>query len=180
MQQMKTVKILVCTLSLLCSGAAMADPLKEIDLKGEVIRFKIPANWKEEYAKNGKGAFYEDAPDTGTLRVDVLTMEAPPDAKGNLPVLALSSLPDIDLQNIEILDNGNALANEVERDDEQGTKWTLYWWHLANYVPPNYVRIASFSYAILTSKENDRKTKEEIKLLERQIKKAVFNPELLE
>lgn len=158
----------------------MAEPLKEINLKGGVIRFKIPSNWKEEYSEKGKGAFYEDAPDTGTLRVDVLTMEAPHDAKGNLPVLALSSLPDIDQENIEILDNGNALAYEVERDDEQGTKWTLYWWHLANYVPPDYVRIASFSYAILTSKENDRKTKEEIELIESQIRNAVFNPELVE
>jgi hypothetical protein len=178
MQQLKTVKILLCVLSLLCSGLAIAESLKEINFHGGIIKFKIPSNWKEEYGENGKGAFYEEALDTGTLRLKVLTMEAPPDAKGNLSVLALSSLPDIDINNIEILDNGNALAHEVDRADEQGTKFTLYWWHLANYVPPNYVRMASYSYAILTSKESDRKTKEEIELLERQIKNAVFNPEL--
>jgi hypothetical protein len=38
--------------------------------------------------------------------------------------------------------------------------------------------MANYSYAILTSKENDRKTKKEIELLERQIKNAVFSSEL--
>jgi hypothetical protein len=177
MQQMKTVKILLCVLSLLWSGAAMSEPLKEINFKG-VIKFKIPSNWEEVYADNGKGIFYEDAPDAGTLRLDVITAEAPPDAKGNLLVLALSSLPGVDQEDIEILDNGNALLHVVDRSDERGTKFTLHWWHLANYVTPNYVRIASYSYAILTSKENSRKTKEALELLERQIKNAVFNPEL--
>lgn len=171
---MKTVKILLCILSILCSGVAIAESLKEINFHGGVIKFNIPSNWKEEYGKNGKGAFYEDAPDTGTLRLSVVTMEAPPDAKGNLLVLALSSIPDIDQKNIEILANGNALAHAVQRSEDEGTKITLYWWYLANHVPPNDVRMAVYSYAILTSKENDRKTKEEIGLLERQIKNAVF------
>jgi hypothetical protein len=175
---MKTVKILFCILSILCSGVAMAESLKEINFHGGVLKFKIPLNWKEEYGENGKGAFYEDSPDTGTLRLSVITMEAPPDAKGNLLVPALSSIPGIDQKDIEMLGNGNALAHAVQRSEEEGTKYTLYWWYLANHVTPNDMRMAIYSYAILTSKENDRKTKEEIELLERQIKNAVFRPEL--
>lgn len=171
---MKTIKILFCVLSILCSGVAMSESLKEINFNDGVIKFKIPSNWKEEYGKDGKGAFYEDAPDTGTLRLQVITMEAPSDAKGNLLVLALSSIPDVDQQDIEMLGNGNALAHAVQRSDEDGKEYTLYWWYLANYVPPNFVRMANYSYAILTSKENDKKTKEEVGLLARQIKKAVF------
>lgn len=44
----------------------MAESLKEIDFHGGVVKFKIPSNWKEEYGDDGKGVFYEDAPDTGT------------------------------------------------------------------------------------------------------------------
>ena len=156
----------------------MGGSLKEINFHSGVIKFKIPSNWKGEYGDDGKGAFYEDAPDTGTLRLNVITLEAPPDAKGNLLVLALSSIPGIDQENIEMLDNGNALAHAVQRTEEEGKKYTLYWWYLANHVAPNYVRMANYSYAILTSKENDRKTKKEIELLERQIKNAVFSSEL--
>ena len=154
----------------------MAESLKEISFNGGVIKFKIPSSWKEEYGKNGKGAFYEDAPDTGTLRLQVITMQAPPDVEGDLLVLALSSLPGVDRQDVEILGNGNALAHSVQRSDEDGEEYTLYWWHLANHVPPDIVRMANYSYAILTSKENDSKTREEIELLERQIKQAVFQP----
>jgi hypothetical protein len=174
---MKTVKIPLCILLVLWGGIAMAESLKEINFQGGELKFKIPSSWKEEYGKNGEGAFYEDAPDTGTLRLTVITMEGPPDAKGNLLMLALSSIPDMDKKNIEMLSNGNALAHAVQRTEEEGKKYTLYWWYLANHVPPDYVRLATFSYAILTSKENDKKTKEEIELIERQIKKAVFRPE---
>ena len=160
------------------SGIVMAETLKEINYRGGVVKFNIPSNWKEEYEENGGGTFYEDAPDTGTLRLNIITMQAPPDVKGNLPVLALSSVSGIDQKNIEILANGNALAHAVQRSEEQGIKITLYWWYLANHVPPNFVRMANYSYTILTSKEKDRKTQEEIELLKNQIKKAVFHPEL--
>ena len=178
---MKISKILLCILLILCSGVAIAESLKEINFNGGEIKFKIPSSWKEAYGKNGEGAFYEDAPDTGTLRVSVLTAEAPPGAKGNVLVLALSSVPGMDKKNIKMLSNGNALANAPQSTEEEGgKKYTLYWWYLANHAPPDYVRIAIFSYAILTSKENDKKTKEEIELLERQIKNAVFRPKLEE
>ena len=156
----------------------MAESLKEINYRGGVVKFKIPSNWKEEYEENGGGIFYEDAPDTGTLRLNIITMQAPPDVKGNLPVQALSGISGVDQKNIEMLANGNALAHAVQRSEEQGTKITLYWWYLANHVPPSYVRMANYSYTILTSKENDKQTKAELELLEEQIKNAVFHPEL--
>jgi hypothetical protein len=155
----------------------MAESLKEINYRGGVVKFKIPSNWKEEYEENGGGAFYEDTPNTGTLRLNIITMQAPPDVDGNLPVQALSSVSAIDQNSIEILANGNVLAHAVQRSEEQGKRITLYWWYLANYVPPNYVRIANYSYTILTSRENDRKTQEEIELLKTQIKNAVFHPD---
>lgn len=160
------------------SGVVMADSLKEINYRGGVVKFKIPSNWKEEYDENGGGTFYKDAPDTGTLRLNIITMQAPPDVKGNFPVQALSSVSGIDQNKIEILANGNAIAQATQKSEEQGTKITLYWWYLANHVPPNYVRMANYSYTILTSKEKTRGTQEEIQLLETQIKKTVFHPEL--
>jgi hypothetical protein len=175
---MKIVLGLIFSLSILSSGVSMAESLKEINYHGGVINFKIPSNWKEEYEKDGGGTFYEDAPDTGTLRLSIITMQAPPDVKGNLPAQALSSISSIDQNNIEILDNGNALAHAIQRTEEQETKITIYWWYLANHLPPNHVRLANYSYTILTSKENDNNIQEEIMLLEGLIKTAVFHPEL--
>jgi len=49
---------------------------------------------------------------------------------------------------------------------------------LANAVPPNHVRLANFSYTILTSQENIDSFRKEIEILDKQIRKAVFHPTL--
>src|SRR5690349_1405913 len=38
----------------------------------DAISFPIPVTWKEEDEPGIQGTFYEDAPDTGTLRVSVM------------------------------------------------------------------------------------------------------------
>jgi hypothetical protein len=155
-----------------------ADKLKTIAYRGGIVRFNIPANWVEEYEEDGGATFYENRPDSGTLRLNILTAKAPDDIEGDLPVHALSTLPDVNPEEITKLGNGNALVRSLERTEEEGQKITLYWWYLANHVPPNYVRMANFSYTILTSQENLDSFKEEIQLLDEQIKHAVFHPEL--
>jgi hypothetical protein len=52
-------------------------PLKVITYRGGLVRFRIPAAWREEYEDAGGGIFYAPGDDTGTLRISVLTMEAP-------------------------------------------------------------------------------------------------------
>jgi len=156
----------------------MEQELKEINYRGGILRFKIPANWIEEYEENGGGTFYEDAPDTGTLRLNILTMQAPSEVEGDLSVEALLMMPDVEAEKIVKLDNGNAITRSLERTKEQRKKITLYWWYLANYVPPDYVRIANFSYTILSSQEDLDSSRELIGLLDQQIKLAVFHPEL--
>lgn len=157
---------------------APGDKLKTIVYRGGIVRFKIPAKWVEEYEEDGGGTFYQNRPDSGTLRLNILTARAPDDIEGDLPVHALSTLPDVNPEEITKLATGNALVRSLERTEEQGHKITLYWWYLANTVPPNHMRIANFSYTILTSQENLDSFRKEIELLDEQIKHAVFHPEL--
>lgn len=154
------------------------DKLKTIAYRGGIVRFKIPADWVEEYEEDGGGTFYQNRPDSGTLRLNILTARAPDDIEGDLSVQTLLCLSDVTPEKITKLANGNAIARWLERTEEQGHKITLYWWYLANTVPPNHVRIASFSYTILTSQEDLDSFKEKIELLDEQIKHAVFHPEL--
>jgi hypothetical protein len=91
-----------------------------------------------------------------------------------LLVLALCSIPGIDQESIEMLGNGNSLHMLCRGVNRREQNLHYNWWYLANHVAPNYVLLADYSYAILTSKEDDRKTKDEIELLERQMKNAVF------
>ena len=43
--------------------------LKTIIYRGGIARFRVPHSWVEEYEPEGGGTFYEDGPDTGTLRM---------------------------------------------------------------------------------------------------------------
>jgi len=156
----------------------MAESLKEISYRGGVVKFKIPSDWKEEYESNGGGTFYKDAPNTGTLRLNIITMQAPTDAKGNLSVQALSTISGVEPNTIEPIKDGDAIAHFIERTKEQNTDITLYWWYVAKHIPPNHVRMANFSYTILTSQENSDSIIKEIKLLEHEIKNTIFHTEL--
>src|SRR4051812_19119370 len=45
--------------------------LKTIVYRGGVVRFRIPADWQEEYEPAGGGTFYAPGDHTGTLRLNV-------------------------------------------------------------------------------------------------------------
>ena len=53
--------------------------LKTINYRGGIITFQIPNDWVEEYEDVGGGTFYKPGDETGTLRVNVMTGEGPPD-----------------------------------------------------------------------------------------------------
>ena len=42
-------------------------PVKTINYRGGVVRFRVPADWQEEYEDAGGGTFYAPGDDTGTL-----------------------------------------------------------------------------------------------------------------
>jgi hypothetical protein len=50
----------------------MKPNFKTVNYRGGVVSFEIPEHWKEEYEPKGGGTFYEDRPDSGTLRLHVL------------------------------------------------------------------------------------------------------------
>ncbi|HSI65722.1 MAG TPA: hypothetical protein VLE43_21530, partial [Candidatus Saccharimonadia bacterium] len=45
---------------------------KTVTYRGGVVVFDLPARWVEEYEPSGGGTFYEDTPQSGTLRLSVL------------------------------------------------------------------------------------------------------------
>ena len=57
--------------------ATLGDNLKTISYRGGVVTFQIPSTWIEEYEEQGGGTFYEDSPDSGTLRLNVMTFKTP-------------------------------------------------------------------------------------------------------
>ena len=127
--------------------------MKEIVYRGGLIRFQIPENWAEVYGVEGGGMFYGDGPDAGTLRLDVITAKSPKNLRPEETVELIKGVKEVDEKEIRHLPNGNAMASQIIRTREGDTPITIFWWHVSNFVPPNHVRLANFSYTVLTSQE---------------------------
>ncbi len=150
--------------------------MKQISYRGGLITFSVPKHWVEEYSPEGGGTFYENAPNTGTLRLNVITATPPASSDQHAAKNALAAIKNPSPSNIQQLPNGNEFSSRVQRATEQGHALRLYWWHLARQTHTGEVRVANFSYTILSAEENNPRTVEEIKLLETAIRNAYFHP----
>lgn len=171
----KVIASIIALLSLKGAMAGQESPsnLKQIIYRGGIVVFSLPDAWVEEYEPEGGGVFYAPGDDTGTLRLDVITAKSPS------PVSSSASgevLAKIGYPHAENLPTGGAISKHVSREVDRGAPITIYWWYLANVVEPDHVRIASFSYSILSSQEKSERTASDISFIEQSIRNARFSP----
>ena len=143
---------------------------KLITYRGGIVTFRLPAHWREEYAPEGGGTFYDpDRPDSGTLRLNVLSMHGPPGASAEQGVAA--AFPAC---SFEWLANGLALRHRIVSSHERGEALHLHRWEIAIPVPPDRVRLACFTYAILACQEHEPDTVAELALVAQSVRAADY------
>jgi hypothetical protein len=148
---------------------------KEVSFLDGAIRFEIPKEWLEEYEPDGTGVYYDSAPDAGTLRVSLITAEAATDHEPHEAAIdLLREDREVDPKRVELLPGGNAFGSWVKRSSERGDAITQFWWQIVNTAPPRHIRIAMFSYTVLTANEKSAKTVSDVGLLERSLRQARF------
>ena len=153
----------------------MEEEFKTISYRGGIVTFRIPANWCDEYEPQGGGTFYDDTPDSGTLRLNVITAKAP------MPITS-ESAPDILAGLVrasgdpESLANNCALIRYEQRTEEQGHPLLVTFWSVAQPLPPNHARVATFSYTTRAHQRNDLSFQAELEMLDREIRAATFAP----
>lgn len=157
------------------AGQELEPPPKRINYRGGLVVFALPGTWIEEYEPEGGGLFYAPGDDTGTLRLDVITAKSP------TPVTSADSgavLLKIGNSHVEPLPTGVAIAKRVSREVDRGNPITIYWWSVASAIEPDHVRIANFSYSILSSHEQSERTALDLSFLEQSIRNIRFSPVL--
>lgn len=153
-------------------------PLKTITYRGGLMYFRIPAHWKEEYEEQGGGTFYEDAPDSGTLRLNVLTFTAP---VGQLPASGheyFTKQPISAGERIVQTHAGDGMKMYVKPTEENGEKLDIYRWEIAHCVQPQTFHMAIFTWTILSGQRSLPKFQREIQALSNELSQAYFHPEL--
>ncbi|MDO9367613.1 MAG: hypothetical protein Q7T68_03515 [Sphingopyxis sp.] len=183
---MKYLKSILVSLGITATVGAIAvtatshppPSLKEIQYRGGLIRFDVPHDWMEEKEPDGGTMFYSPGPDTGTLRLNVITASSPKDLDTSEQKAILEGIRGVDPESVRMLSNGSFMAYHIDRTAEEGTPITLYWWHKTHLVDARHIRLASFSYTVRTTQEGDETTLADVAILSRSIEAAEFHPEL--
>lgn len=143
--------------------------VKRINYRGGTVRFDIPKAWVEEYEPAGGGTFFDDRPDSGTLRLNVLSFSSDgkePEAEMIAGLVARSGYSPFK--------DGLALKCYTKSEDEAGERLLIHYWEIAVPVAPCTINVVIFSYTILQSQEGDTAIQSELTLLDSSIRKAVF------
>jgi hypothetical protein len=145
--------------------------LKTIQYRGGVAEFVIPAHWRAEYEPTGGGTFYEDAPESGTLRLSVLGFESKDTPAEQMAERAFRD---------GVLERtlcGFPIQREERSVAENGETLHITRWNVAIPVPPRSLRLAIFSYTILLSQKDEPAFVAEVALLHESIKQASYSQE---
>ena len=150
--------------------------MQTIVYRGGVVEFSLPVRWVAEYGDQGGGVFWDPDANGGTLRLDLLTFEK----GGNLGASpARSMLESLRGEGVvRDLPHGNAVREYQSFAQENGEELKQFYWEVANFVAPNHLRLAIFSYTILKAQERDATIQNEIELLRKALPAAAFSDEL--
>lgn len=154
--------------------------LKTIRYRGGVVCFRIPAHWEEEYQDEGGGTFYDEDSDSGTLRLNTIV------AKSQTPVTTRDAQAmaekraAVESGTLEELDGGNYLVSYTQTVEEDDDELTIRYWEIVNPVPPDHIRVALFSFTMLSElyDQQDEQTLTDLDLLERELRACQFAPEI--
>jgi hypothetical protein len=146
--------------------------LMDVVIGGGQLRVRLPAEWKESVEEDGSTAYYDVAPDGGTLRVKVMTFTSEEDLSKRTAREQLEDMEPEPEQTIDTLPNGNAVRVHRETGDDDGQPTEFRVWLLASVDPPHRLHLAIFTFTVLS--KNAEKANAVIASLNVELKDASF------
>jgi hypothetical protein len=160
-------------------GPEPAKGMKRIDYRGGIVRFCIPEHWEEAYEEEGGGTFYDEDEDTGTLRLNVLTLKTSRRVDSDTAVNLLETQAEarkVDGQ-IERLAHGSAVLR-YRLEPEEGGSETTWFWEIVGIVPPEHARYAIFSFGADQQRAGDADIAEQVQMVDRELMRCEFADEV--
>ena len=146
--------------------------MKKINYRGGLISFEIPENWVEEFEEPGGGTFYEDTPTSGTLRVNVLTIE---NKKGNgSPLDVFKDRQKRNNQKEYTTQWGDEIVEYLDMTEESGIPITIFTLACAHKTEGKDFILAIFTWTIETRFEYQESYIREWNLIRNSIQNMKF------
>ncbi len=153
--------------------------MKKITYRDGLISFQIPKDWIEEYEENGSGTFYEDSQESGTLRVNVLTVNEK-DTDETDKNLIHSFKASISSKNaVEITDEydslkGDTIIESLCRTQENDILINIYRFDCIHKTNKSDYLIAMFTWTIKTEFEKLDNYADDLKMIQNNIMNLTF------
>lgn len=120
--------------------------------------------------------FYGDGPDSGTLRVKVLTFSKPHNADVSGSAVLQLVLEAIGKKESDAVEVGrNALVRYEESALERGTRLRIFYWVFCNPVSSGNARVVTFSYTVLETQADTSQTRQELEMLNASLLETEFS-----
>lgn len=147
---------------------------KLINYRGGIARFNLPSSWAEEYDEEGGAAFYEDKPDSGTLRINTMNIEKPPGEVGPADAIdnVIAEISGTD--SVHRLPSGIVIAQSSQLANEDGNELSIDSWYIGVRIAANHFRIIIFTYTILAAQKSDPNVQQDIATLNRSISEGEY------
>ncbi len=143
--------------------------MRTVTAGGGLLRFRVPESWVDEPAV---GAFCARASNARRFLAELRTLEHP---GASVEALAehLRESPDGLKGQVDRLPGDRVLLKHVRDGAEATVVGLTYCWRLATPRPPDRARVAEFSFSV-PLEAADAITEDDLALLEREIREAVF------
>ena len=143
--------------------------LDRVSIFGDKLSFLIPHEWIET-VDGDHYLYHHPETESGWLRVTLLTVRTGDEA----PAERLKKIFDSKENVIVDHQTGNLVSISEKDSEEDGDRIHLYYWMVANVVPPDLVREAIFSYTVLLDAISEEDTKEMVGLVGQLVSRAEF------
>jgi hypothetical protein len=150
---------------------------KTIHYRGGVVSFRLPTQWVESYEEEAGGIFYEDRPDSGTLRLNITTAKR----KASMPddsLQFLRSLKEADFGIVSQLEAECSMLTYTLDTEESGQRIRIYYWHIASPAAADYIRVASYSFTVATMNDSSTANRNDLEMLRHEIPATAFSSTL--
>lgn len=142
--------------------------MKTVSSAGGQVRFRVPKHWQQEADGNGT-MLYAPEPNSGTLRLNVLTFRNPEPTPSDPPELADEA--EVHGVPLELLLSGAYMVRTRKKFREEEDDCSMETWQLE--VKEGYhVVIAIFTFTLLEEQMSGIKYQDQLMMLDHEIRGA--------